>query len=96
MPNMVHPTTILDCSDLEAQCELPRVKARFEDVLDAINDSLLALEHVLGVQITGSTITVLWDYQLPTSHVARRELEVERAVKAVLLHLLPELLPAKQ
>lgn len=96
MPDVAHATTLLNFSDLRAQCKLPRVKAVFEEVLEAIVDALRTIEHVKGTQVTGVKVVVLWDYDLPTSHVARRELELEKAVSAVLASCLSELLPAKR
>lgn len=95
MPDIVHPHSTLDFTDLKAQCELPRVKANFEEILDEVTEALMLLEHVSSVQVTGTEVVVTWDYALPSVQVARRDMEPQRVVKEVLTEHLAELISVR-
>lgn len=89
MPDIVHETTTLDFSDLEAYCG--RRSADFEQILEALMDTVRTIKHVKHVQATKTVVTVKWSYRLPTSHVARRELKIKEVVEAFLVAALAEL-----
>ena len=86
MPDIVHETTTADFSDLQEYCS--RKSIQFERLMEVLKRDICLAPHVKHVEIEGAVATIHWGYPLPRTHVARRELEVEKAVASALAILL--------